>query len=112
MRPSLRCIVGGGFGGAMEGDSGHRPPNRAESLPPAAPRFVRQRGRSDESLGFQSGTARQGAAVLLQEKGAFADALELLQRATTIDPSYAEMQFRIGQCHLALGNEGEAKEAF
>ena len=40
----------------------------------------------------------------LQEAGSYAAALEAYLKAAAIDAEFAELQYRIGTCHLALGD--------
>ena len=42
--------------------------------------------------------------VALEAKGSFVEALEQYLLASAIDPSHAELQFRMGRCHLETGN--------
>lgn len=42
--------------------------------------------------------------VALEAKGSFVEALEQYSLASAIDPSHAELQFRMGRCHLQTGN--------
>lgn len=50
--------------------------------------------------------------LALQEKGEPGAAMQLLKQAAAIDPDYAEVHFRLGRCHLALGEEAAALRAF
>ena len=45
-------------------------------------------------------------------KGDFSGALESYQRAAAIDPTFAELFFRMGDCQMALTNFSEAKRDF
>ena len=42
----------------------------------------------------------------------FSGALDFFQKATTIDDSHAELQYRLARCQLALSNAGRARELF
>jgi tetratricopeptide (TPR) repeat protein len=55
--------------------------------------------------GFQAGQAREAA-------GKFAEALEQYRAAAKLDGHYAELQFRLGRCALALGQTAAAREHF
>lgn len=48
----------------------------------------------------------------LQAAGSFQAALDAYSEATAIDHEFPELQFRIGTCHLALGNNDAALKAF
>ncbi len=50
--------------------------------------------------------------VDLETAGSFAEALTLYQKAAQIDPQFAELQFRMGRCDLALTNDLQAKKEF
>jgi tetratricopeptide (TPR) repeat protein len=52
------------------------------------------------------------AAATRQRSNDFAGALQNLQEAATLDGSYAELQFRIARCQLALGRTNEARASF
>ncbi|MDB6068009.1 MAG: hypothetical protein JWR26_4217 [Pedosphaera sp.] len=54
---------------------------------------------------FQNGSARESA-------GSYQEALEFYLKAAAIDPQFAELQFRLGRCHLALTNEAQAGRDF
>jgi tetratricopeptide (TPR) repeat protein len=54
---------------------------------------------------YDDGVARQNA-------GAYKEALALYEKAGAIDPDYADLQFRMGQCHLALTNDEQAGRDF
>ncbi len=60
-----------------------------------------RRWRSD----FERGCAAQA-------EGRFADAEEAFQQAVEIDPTYAELQFRLGECFLQLDEPRKAQERF
>ncbi|MEK7686653.1 MAG: tetratricopeptide repeat protein [Verrucomicrobiota bacterium] len=47
-----------------------------------------------------------------EAQGRFAEALAAYQQAAGIDAHYAELQFRMGRCHLALGQQTEARPFF
>jgi len=51
-------------------------------------------------------------AAQLQGSGNAAEALKRYMGARAIDSSAAELEFRIGLCHLALGDQANAREAF
>jgi tetratricopeptide (TPR) repeat protein len=44
--------------------------------------------------------------------GSYREALALYQKAAEIDPQYAELQFRMGRCNLALTNKDQARGDF
>ena len=48
----------------------------------------------------------------LENAGSYREALALYQKAARIDPQYADMQFRIGRCDLALTNNEQARRDF
>jgi len=54
---------------------------------------------------FQEGTGLEAA-------GSYREALALYQKAASIDPQYAELQFRMGRCDLALTNRDQARRDF
>lgn len=47
----------------------------------------------------------------LEEEGSYRDALETYLAAAQLDPGFAELQFRIGSCQLALGDSESALNA-
>ena len=49
--------------------------------------------------------------VTLENKGDFAGALQRYSNAAAMDPQFAELQFRLGTCHLALTNHFWATHA-
>lgn len=48
----------------------------------------------------------------LQADGSFPAALELYQKAAALDPGFAELQFRLGTCQLALDQPAAARQSF
>ncbi|HMP81342.1 MAG TPA: tetratricopeptide repeat protein [Verrucomicrobiota bacterium] len=50
--------------------------------------------------------------VDLESAGSFAEALVQYQQAAKIDPEFAELQFRMGRCNLALTNHDQARRDF
>jgi tetratricopeptide (TPR) repeat protein len=52
------------------------------------------------------------AAAARERSRDFAGALENLQDAATLDPGYAELQFRIARCQLIVGRSNEARASF
>jgi len=54
---------------------------------------------------YQQGIALEGA-------GSYHQALDLYSQAAVIDPQYADVQFRMGTCHLALTNAAAARRDF
>ena len=50
--------------------------------------------------------------VALEAKGSFVEALEQYSLASAIDPSHAELQFRMGRCHLETGNPALAQASY
>jgi tetratricopeptide (TPR) repeat protein len=50
--------------------------------------------------------------VEAQQAGRFADAIEQFRQTAQIDDTFAELQFRWGQCCLALGRQDEAYQHF
>ncbi len=48
----------------------------------------------------------------LEAAGSYTAALNVYTKAAAIDPDFAELQFRLGRCHLALTNPVQAKAAF
>jgi tetratricopeptide (TPR) repeat protein len=61
--------------------------------------------KSEWDLLFQEGMA-------LEKKGQHAEALSLYTEAAVIDSEYAELQFRLGTCQLALGHSEQARQGF
>ena len=53
-----------------------------------------------------------GEGVALQTNGAWTEALKAYCRAASLDPKFAELQFRMGQCELKLTNFSEASACF
>ncbi|PYJ99523.1 MAG: hypothetical protein DME23_09365 [Verrucomicrobia bacterium] len=47
-----------------------------------------------------------------ERAGDFATAVGSYSAAEKIDPSFAELQFRLGRCHLALANYTESRRHF
>ena len=54
---------------------------------------------------YQEGIARESA-------GNYREALERYAQAAALDPQFAELQFRLGTCHLALTNYDQARREF
>lgn len=52
------------------------------------------------------------AGIALESTGNYQDALQHYVEAAAIDPRYAELQFRLGSCHLALANSAQALREF
>jgi tetratricopeptide (TPR) repeat protein len=52
------------------------------------------------------------AGIAAQQAGDCTGALKSFAQAATLDPDFAELHFRRGQCELALANLAEAKRAF
>jgi hypothetical protein len=50
--------------------------------------------------------------VELERSTNWTAALETYRQATMIDAQFAELQYRMGRCHLALTNESEARHCF
>jgi tetratricopeptide (TPR) repeat protein len=50
--------------------------------------------------------------IALESAGDYPGALKQYAAAAAIDPQYAELQFRVGSCHLALTNSGQARREF
>ena len=50
--------------------------------------------------------------VKLENAGSYRDALALYQKAAGIDPKFADLQFRMGSCNLALTNADRARADF
>jgi tetratricopeptide (TPR) repeat protein len=50
--------------------------------------------------------------VALETTGSYREALALYQKAARIDPHYADLQFHIGTCDLALTNYDQARRDF
>ena len=48
----------------------------------------------------------------LEKAGSFQAALDVYAKAAALDPDFAELQFRIGTCQLALKDDVRAREAF
>ncbi|MDG2381893.1 MAG: tetratricopeptide repeat protein [Pirellulaceae bacterium] len=65
---------------------------------------------TDEELAEWEKNFEEGCTA--QDLGQFSDALEAYQRAMEIDPEFAELPFRRGECLLVLGNNKEAREQF
>ncbi len=67
-------------------------------------------GMDQESLRSWTALVQQGSA--LEDAGNLPEALKLYRSAETIDPQYAELQFRIARCLWALGDYSTAKDHF
>jgi tetratricopeptide (TPR) repeat protein len=67
----------------------------------AHPASLDQSRKRDWEQLFQQGIASE-------TNGDFSNALEAFQKAAAIDPHYAELQFRMGECDLALTNDTKA----
>jgi tetratricopeptide (TPR) repeat protein len=50
--------------------------------------------------------------IALESAGDYQAALKRYTEAAAIDPQYAELQFRLGSCDLALTNSGQARREF
>jgi tetratricopeptide (TPR) repeat protein len=50
--------------------------------------------------------------VALETAGSYREALARYQKAARIDPHYADLQFRMGTCDLALTNDDQARRDF
>jgi tetratricopeptide (TPR) repeat protein len=50
--------------------------------------------------------------VDLEAAGSYQEALTLYQKAAQIDPQFADLQFRMGSCDLALANGDQARREF
>jgi len=50
--------------------------------------------------------------VDLETAGSYGEALALYQKAAEIDPQFADLQFRMGRCDLALTNDDQARRDF
>jgi tetratricopeptide (TPR) repeat protein len=50
--------------------------------------------------------------VDLETVGSYREALALYQKAAKIDPQFADLQFRMGRCDLALTNDNQARRDF
>jgi len=50
--------------------------------------------------------------IPLESAGDYQGALNQFAGAAAVDPQYAELQFRLGSCHLALGNSAQALTEF
>lgn len=50
--------------------------------------------------------------MTLEADGSYAAAVEAYANAAAIDPEFAELQFRLGSCHLALSQREAALQAF
>jgi tetratricopeptide (TPR) repeat protein len=50
--------------------------------------------------------------INLENDGSYREALALYQKAATIDPQFADLQFRMGNCELSLGNHDRARGDF
>ena len=50
--------------------------------------------------------------IAFESAGHYQDALEQYAGAAAIDPQYAELQFRLGNCHLAMTNFAQALREF
>lgn len=67
-------------------------------------------GLSPDALRSWSALVQHGAE--LEAAQSFAEALKLYSSAAQIDDQYAELQFRMARCDLALGDFAAAKEHF
>ena len=50
--------------------------------------------------------------MALESAGDYPAALKRYTEAAAVDPQYAELQFRLGSCHLALTNSAQARREF
>ena len=50
--------------------------------------------------------------IKLEDSGSYGEALALYQKAAGIDPQFADLQFRMGDCELALTNAERARRDF
>jgi tetratricopeptide (TPR) repeat protein len=57
-------------------------------------------------------TTNYAKGVTLEAAGSFREALAAYQQASRIDPHFADLQFRMGTCQLALTNFDEARRDF
>ena len=71
---------------------------------------LHREGIRPDELNSWDGLVQRGAA--LESAGSYADALKLYQSAESIDPQYAELQFRIARCLWDLGDFAGAKERY
>jgi tetratricopeptide (TPR) repeat protein len=67
-------------------------------------------GLTQDELADWQRLFKQGAH--LETAGQFQSALDVYTKAAAIDPNFAELQFRIGTCHLALHQTLPARDAF
>lgn len=83
----------------------------ATNLLGAAPfASLHREDRSQDAL--STWTALEQRGVEQETAGSYAEALQSYQAAAAIDGEYAELEFRIGRCLMALGNYSVAKEHF
>ena len=71
---------------------------------------LHREGLSPEALLSWNSLVDQGAS--LERMGSFAEALPLYTSAAKIDDQFAELQFRIARCQLALGDFATAREHY
>ena len=64
-----------------------------------------RRKRPHGTRAYEAGVARETA-------GSYREALAAYQEADRIDPHYADLQFRMGTCDLALTNYDQARRDF
>ena len=81
--------------------------NLKDSAPFAS---VHRADLAPENSGVWEARTREGAA--LEAAGDHSQALQHYLAAAAIDNRYAELQFRIGRCYLALGDFAAAKDRF
>jgi tetratricopeptide (TPR) repeat protein len=65
---------------------------------------------SETQKGQWDGAYQRGLAF--ESAGDYENALKQFAGAAAIDPQYAELQFRLGSCHLALTNFAQARREF
>jgi tetratricopeptide (TPR) repeat protein len=79
-----------------------------EDCPPFA--SIHAPGLSTNQLSAWNEIFEEG--VTNETAGAYRDALALYRKAAEIDPQFAELQFRMGNCDLALTNLAQARQDF
>jgi tetratricopeptide (TPR) repeat protein len=50
--------------------------------------------------------------INLEKTGSYRQSLDIYQKAAAIDPQFADLQFRMGMCNLALTNRDQARRDF
>ncbi len=83
-------------------------PSNLRDIPPSS--SIHRKPLTPEELDQWNRLFERGKA--LQKSGKYKKALQAYLEAGTIDPTHADLQFRLGKCYDHLKNYGAAKEAY